>query len=135
MSDGSYNIQVYAASGQDFTGDEGKIVNWAAIASGKARATLATAASAQSLGVITGVEIDGSAQRVTICIWGPCKVRCGDTFTPGATEMAFVADASGLAVPGSAGDRVVGRIVPADGIAPVSGAISLCIIYPHELEA
>lgn len=130
----SHNIQVYAAAGQDFVGDEGRIVNWAAIASGKARATIATAASAQSMGVITGVEVDGTQQRVTVCAFGICKVRAGATFTPGTTELAFVADADGFAVPASAGERAVGRLIPTDGLVVTDGMTVLCAIYPHELE-
>lgn len=130
----SQNIQVYAAAGQDFVGDEGRIVNWAAIASGTARATIATAASAQSMGIITGVEVDGSQQRLTVCAFGICKVRVGATFTPGTTELAFVADADGFAVPASAGARVVGRLIPVDGIVVTAGMTALCAIYPHELE-
>lgn len=130
----SHNIQVLAAAGQDFTGDEGRIVNWAAIASGRARATLATAASANTMGVISGVEIDGTTQRLTVCVFGVATVRCGAAFVPGTDELAFVADANGAAVPAVAGQRVVGRIVPIDGIAPAAGSTAQCIIYPHELE-
>lgn len=127
-------ITSYAPAASDFRGNEGKIVVRSAIASGKTRVALATAASAQAFGVINTVGIELLGQTLGICQLGPCFVKLGAGWTIGTTEPCFMSDANGDAIPATAGSRYVGRLVLNDLANLAAGNIAEAIVLPGELE-
>lgn len=129
-----YIVTTYAPAADDYRGNEGKIVIRSAPASGKTRAALATAASAQAFGVITTVGIEALGQTLGVCQFGPCFVKLGAGWTIGTTEPCFMADANGDAIPATAGSRYVGRLVLNDLATLAAGNIVEAIVMPGELE-
>lgn len=128
------SITAFAPAASDYTGKEARIVNRAAIASGLPRVALATAASAQSFGVIEYVGFGALGQELRVADGGKSFVILGDGWTPGTTEPAFMSDANGAAIPATAGSRYVGRLDLNSLTVLAAGNKVACIIAPGELE-
>ena len=101
----SPHIETYNAPAATNYADEiGRIV----YESGLGEVTLTPDASFRPVGVITDAE-NRDAGKVSVCVAGRCKVRCGGVITPG-TDLWLVSDASANAIaagPGP-GQHVVG---------------------------